>query len=150
MVRPHLEYAVQAWNPYLAKDRIILERVQRRATKLISSISSLSYEQRLLHLKLTSLELRRLRGDLLQVFKIVHGFDRLSFQDFFTFSHNTHTRGHGLKLHKVFSRLDTRKYFFSQRVVEDWNDLPESLVYSRSVNAFKNGIDAYFSNKGRI
>ena len=60
MVRPHLEYVVQASNPYLAKDRIILERVQNRATRLIISVSSLSYEQRLRHLKLTSLELWRL------------------------------------------------------------------------------------------
>ena len=105
MVRPHLEYAVQAWNPYLAKDRIILESVQQRATKLIRSVSSLSYEQRLQHLKLTSLELRRLRGDLIQVFKIVHGFDRLSFDNFFNLSHNNYTRGHGLKLRKDFSRL---------------------------------------------
>ena len=87
MVRPHLEYAVQAWNPYLAKDRIILERVQKRATtRLIRSVSSLSYEQRLRHLKLTSLKLRRLRGDLIQVFKIVHGFDGLSFDNFFNLS----------------------------------------------------------------
>ena len=150
MVRPHLEYAVQAWNPYLAKDRIILERVQKRATRLIRSVSSLSYEQRLRHLKLTSLELRRLRGDLIQVFKIVHGFDRLSFDNFFNLSHNNYTRGHGLKLRKDFSRLDIRKYFFSQRVVDEWNNLPESLVYANSVNIFKNGIDAYFSDNGRI
>ena len=82
MVRPHLEYAVQAWNPFLAKDRIVLESVQRRATKLVSSISSLSYEQRLTYLRLTTLELRRVRGDLIQVFKIVHGFDKLKFDDF--------------------------------------------------------------------
>ena len=150
LVRPHLEYAVQAWNPFLAKDMIVLERVQRRATKLISSLSSLSYEQRLVHLNLTSLKLRRLRGDLIQVFKIVHGFDRLSFDDFFTLSQSTRTRGHSLKLRKSFSRLDIRKYSFSQRVVDEWNDLPASLVYASSVNVFKNGVDRYFSDCGRI
>ena len=70
----------------MTKDRIVLERVQRRATKLVGSLSSLSYEQRLANLKLTTLELRRDRGDLIQVFKIVHGFDKLKFDDFFTLS----------------------------------------------------------------
>ncbi|WP_411025719.1 hypothetical protein, partial [Salmonella sp. s55004] len=82
------------------------------------------------------------------MFKIVHGFDRLSFDDFFTLSRNTRTRGHSLKLHKYHSRLDIRKYFFSQRVVDEWNCLPESLVFSNSVNVFKNGIDRYFSDSG--
>ena len=75
---------------------------------------------------------------------------RMSFDNFFNLSHNNHTRGHGLKLRKDFSRLDIRKYFFSQRVVDEWNILPESLVYANSVNIFKNGIDAYFSDNGRI
>ena len=46
--------------------------------------------------------------------------------------------------------LGWMKYFFSQRVVDEWNNLPESLVYANSVNIFKNGIDAYFSDNGRI
>ena len=150
MVRPHLEYAIQAWNPFLSRDKFILEQVQRRATRLISSISDLPYEQRLVQLGLTTLELRRLRGDLIQVFKIVHGFDKLVFDDFFTLSHNTRTRGHGLKLHIHRSRLDVRKYFFSRRVVQEWNTLPAEVVYSSSVNAFKNGIDAHFSTSGRV
>ena len=150
MVRPHLEYAIQAWNPFLARDKFLLEQVQRRATRLISSISDLPYEQRLVQLGLTTLELRRLRGDLIQVFKIVHGFDKLVFDDFFTLSHNTHTRGHGLKLHIHRSRLDVRKYFFSRRVVQEWNTLPAEVVYSSSVNVFKNGIDAHFSTSGRV
>jgi len=150
MVRPHLEYAVQSWNPSLVRDKFLLEQVQRRATKLISSISELPYEQRLVRLGLTTLELRRIRGDLIQVFKIVHGFDKLVFNDFFTLSHNTRTRGHGLKLHSRRSRLDVRKYFFSSRVVKEWNGLPEEVVYASSVNAFKNRIDAHFSASGRV
>ena len=64
---------------------------------------------------------------------------------FFTLSHNTRTRGHGLKLHSRRSRLDVRKYFFSSREVKEWNGLPEEVVYASSVNAFKNRIDAHFS-----
>ena len=74
LVRPHLEYAVQAWNPYFSKDKDILEKVQRRATRMISSLKGVPYDERLRILNLTTLDVRRVRGDLIQVFKIVHGF----------------------------------------------------------------------------
>ena len=100
MVRPHLEYAIQVWNPYMyfSKDKHLLENVQRRATKLIGCLRNLPYEERLKILGITSLELRRIRGDLIQVFKMVHGFDGLGFDDFFIFSNVTRTRGHRFKL----------------------------------------------------
>ncbi|PIK41877.1 hypothetical protein BSL78_21274 [Apostichopus japonicus] len=66
LVRPHLEYAVQAWNPYFAKDKEVLEKVQRRATRMISSLKRVPYYRRLQLLNLTTLELGRLRGDLIQ------------------------------------------------------------------------------------
>ena len=72
-------------------------------------------------LGLTSLEFGRILGDLIQVFKIVHGFDGLCFDSFFKFSNVTKTRGHRFKLKSKRSRLDVRKYFFSQRVVDEWN-----------------------------
>ena len=96
------------------------------------------------------MELRRGRGDLIQVFKIVHGFDKLKFDDFFTLSDYSGTRGHSLKLRKGFSRLDLRKFSFSQRVVDEWNSLPETLVHVDSVNAFKNGLDRYLCDCGRV
>jgi len=74
-VRPHLEFAIQAWSPYYSTDISELEKIQRRATKLIPELRHLEYEERLKMLNLTSLEVRRLRGDLIQVFKILKGFD---------------------------------------------------------------------------
>ena len=150
MVRPHLEYAIQVWNPYFSKDKQLLENVQRRATKLIGCLRNLPYEERLKILGLTSLELRRIRGDLIQVFKMVHGFDGLGFDDFFIFSNVTRTRGHRFKLKSKRSRLDVRKYFFSQRVVDEWNGLAESVVTSASVNSFKNSLDKFFRSRGRV
>lgn len=147
LVRPHLEYCVQAWRPHLQKDINLLENVQRRATKLIPNLKEKSYQDRLKILKLTTLENRRIRGDLIEVFKLLKGFTDVDFNKFFQLS-NTSTRGHSLKLHKNACSHDYRKYFFSQRVIDAWNKLPEHVVKSNSVNAFKNHYDKFISNRG--
>jgi len=59
LVRPHVEYCVSAWSPYYKKDEELLEKVQRRFTKVIVNMSGLSYEDRLQSLKLWSLELKK-------------------------------------------------------------------------------------------
>ena len=93
LVRPHLEYSAQAWRPHFRKDIDLFEGVQRRATKLISTTKDELYEDRLRYLNLTTLETRRLRGDLIEVFKIFKGFDNLDPRKFFDLS-QAHTRGH--------------------------------------------------------
>ena len=75
IVRPHLEYCIQAWRPYRKKDIDKLERIQRRATKMIPELRDLSYESRLLQCDLTILETKRLRGDQIEVFKIMNGYE---------------------------------------------------------------------------
>ena len=72
IVRPHLEYCIQAWRPYRKKDIDILERVQRRATKMIQKLRNISYE-----IRLTTLETRRLRGDQIEVFKILNEYENI-------------------------------------------------------------------------
>ena len=74
-VWPHLEYYIQAWRPYHKKDINKLERIQRRVTKLILELKHLCYERRLLECGLIILETRRLRGDLIEVFKILKGYE---------------------------------------------------------------------------
>ena len=63
IVRPHLEYCIKAWRPYRKNDIDKIERIKRRATKMIPELRDLSYESRLLQFGLTKLETRRLRGD---------------------------------------------------------------------------------------
>ena len=109
---------------------------------MIEGLSKLSYDDRLKQCGLTTLQQRRARGDLIQVFKMLKGFDKVDYRKYFSIS-NTTTRGHLLKLHKSRSRLDLRKYFFSQRVVDMWNKLPEEVVESKSINEFKNRLDKY-------
>ena len=75
IVRPHLEYCIQAWKPYRKKDTDKLERIQRRATKIIPELRDLSYESHLLQCGLTALETRRLKGYQIEVFKIVKGYE---------------------------------------------------------------------------
>ena len=124
IVRPHLEYCVQAWAPYYRKDIDCLERVQRLATPMISGQKGKTYIQRLVDIKQFSLNRRRIRGDLIEAFKIMKGFSGLKFEELFTYAPKYGTRGHSWKLQRNYSRLEIRVEFFSLRVVPMWNKLP--------------------------
>ena len=94
IVRPHLEYCIQAWRPYRKKDIDKLERIKRRATKMISELRDLSYESRLLQCGLITLETRRLRGDQIEVFEIMNGYEDVDRNMFFKLKEGCRTRGH--------------------------------------------------------
>jgi hypothetical protein len=86
LVRPHLEYCIQAWRPHLVKDINLIEKVQRRATRMIIECRGKTYDERLELLGLTTLETRRFRADMLEVFKILKGFEGIREDSFFGFS----------------------------------------------------------------
>ena len=83
IIRPILEYGNRIWNPVFKRQSVVLENVQRRATKRLALLEGLSYRDRLIRLKLPSIKYRRLRGDLIQLYKIVHGVDNIDYADFF-------------------------------------------------------------------
>ncbi len=147
-MRPRLEYCVQAWCPYLQKDIAVLEKVQRRATKMILACRTDSYEDRLKYTDLTSLVCRRRRGDMIEVFKLLKGMEKIDCNILIQRAENTGRRGHSYKLVKHRARLDLRKFYFSNRVVNTWNSLPESVVEAGTVNSFKARLDVYIRVKG--
>ena len=134
IVRPHLEYCIQAWRPYRKKDIDTLERIQRRATKMIPELRDLSYEERLKECGLTTLETRRLRGDQIEVFKILNGYENIDRNMFFSLKKDSRTRGHEVKLVKDQCRLDIRKHSFSQRTINEWNKLSTDCVTASIIN----------------
>ena len=143
-IRPHLEYCIQAWSPYYRKDIQTLEKVQQRATKLVRRLKNLPYEERLRRLKLYPLEQRKLRGDLIETFKILSGKERIDSAIFFRAASSINLRGNSKKLYKQRSRLMLRQNFFSQRVVNHWNSLPNAVVEAETTNSFKNRLDKHW------
>ena len=106
-------------------------------TRMIPGFNQLDYMTRLKRLNLWTLEERRNRADLIELFKMYKGLSGIKLESMFEPSTDSRTRGHSLKLKKHRSRLDLRKYFFSERVVNRWNDLEEVTVSATTINMFK-------------
>ena len=146
LVRPHLEYSCVVWDPITLRDQRLVEGVQRRATKLIPNMQSLNYEQRLVNLGLPSLQYRRMRADMIQVYKIVTGVDRVDPNMFFEFAKSSRTRGHKYKLCKPRCKTSFRRHVFSHRVVDIWNSLSSSVVEAPDINSFKTRLNTFWKD----
>ena len=150
IVRPHLEYATSVWNPYLKSDIIKLEQVQRRATKQVPQLKNLSYRERLTRLHLPTLAYRRMRGDVIEVYKMLNGKYDPVVSDILSLHRDivqeSKTRGHSLKLNKSRFHHKASSNSFARRVVEHWNKLPEEVVSAPSLITFENKLDKQWAN----
>ena len=143
LVRPHTEYGATIWSPQYMKDIELLENVQRRATRLIPGLRDLPYEDRLRTLRLPTLRYRRLRGDMIETYKMLHEiYDNTD--QLLHLNTSSSTRGHQLKLAKRHARLNIRLNCFGYRVVSPWNSLPDSVVTSPTLNTFKSRLDRHW------
>ena len=149
-IRPLIEFAVSSWNPYTKQDQITLEKVKKRATKVATNLKSLKYGKRCELLGLSSLQLRRTRGDLIQMFKFESGIDKIDW-------HTSPTRipqryGHRERLRReIIWCCNQRHEFFSNRIANHWNSLPDEIILSKNVNEFKNKLDNYLKTAtGRL
>jgi ribosomal protein L29 len=146
LIRPQLEYGNVAWSPLYKKEAVLLENVQRRATRLVPELKNMEYEDRLKAMNLPSLTYRRHRGDMIETYKYLnkmYNLEEIPLQQ----QHSQHeTRSNGKSLTKEHAHLAVRRGFFSQRVPHAWNDLPREVVQAQSVNSFKSQLDRHLQH----
>ncbi len=141
-VRPHLEFAVPTWAPWLEGDIATLEKVQEKAVKMVTGLKPGTYKDRCKELQLETLAVRRDRQDMLEVYKYLEsGADKS--ESMFTMagtgngSTRTRTSADPRNMRVQFARTDQRKFSFGVRVVEKWNALPSEVKHARTVQQFK-------------
>ena len=147
LVRPHLEDANVVWGPHYKGDQQLVEKVQRRATKMIRNLRNLSYDSRLRHLNLPSLHHRRRRGDMVMANNNMTGRVRVDKHNLFNLRLNSTTHGHRYKIFKQHAASFVKQSTFYNRIVHDWNDLPHHISEANNINTFKNALDKYWYDK---
>lgn len=147
-VRPHLEYAQSVWSPHLIKQVKMIENVQIRATKLVDGLSDLDYHERLEKLELPTLKYRRARGDMIQLYRHFHIYDRSTVTPSFQPQCRS-SRKHKFQL--VWQRpkdgvrgLQSNSFYF--RTTQAWNNLPREVVNAPNIDSFKRLLDNTWVN----
>ncbi len=154
LVRSHLEYANNVWSPIRNGEADDLEKVQKRFTKMFKKLAHLPYPERLRELKLPTLKYRRIRGDMIQVYKIITGkYDSNCVTGLFQMHKDANTgavhetRGHRYKLTQTQCKFKVTQHFFVNRSVPIWNCLPDNVVAAENTNTFKSRLDRFWSNQ---
>ncbi len=144
-VMPHMNYGVTVWNPQFQKDADTLERVQRRFTRMIDGMKGLEYHERCCLLGIPTLSDHRKKLDLIQTYRIIHGIDDFDTK-LFTKTKDVSCRNTRQSAKENISgeksRLEIRRKFFSQRVVNEWNKLPLDIQNARSLATFKSKLNS--------
>ena len=148
MVRSHLDYCSCMWSPYM-KDIEALEKVQKRAIKILPQLKHMNYSDRLKACKLPTLHYRRIWGDMIEMYKILTG-KYIETAPSLVGVCSSLTRGHSLRLEKKRTKYDLCKFCFANRKVNIWNSLPSYVVSAENVNCFKIRLDSFWLNQDII
>ena len=148
-VRPHVEFSTPAWAPWTEADIQCLEDVQRRAVRMVSGLSSTTYEEKLQELGLTTLEERRHQADMCQTFKILHGIDHVEnmFVKAEAGERVTRMAADPLNVKIPRARLEIRRNFFANRAPAAWNKIPMDMKNANSIEKFKSLYKAHRSKE---
>ena len=122
-----------------------MEKIQRRATKMIPEIRNHNYHQRIQELDLISLVQRRLRWQLIEVFKYLNRCTTASARRLFDYDLNDRTRNNGAKLILKNFNTSVAQHFYPIKIKTTWNGLPNEVVTSRTVNSFKNSLAKHWA-----
>ena len=147
LVRPHLEYANPVWHPSFKKLKTLIENVQRRATKRLPCCRDMDYESRLRELDLPCLAYRKLRGDMIEAYKMTTNHYDEDIPPPITLKNQKNarkTRGNNMQMFKERVQKRTRRMFFRNRIVNFWNDLPNKVIEAPSTKAFENRLDKFW------
>jgi hypothetical protein len=138
-VRSKLEYCSSVWSPQFISDIDLIESVQRYFTRRVCNDPSLTYWDRLKALSLQPLELRRLHADLMLTYKLLHRTIPVDYKQFFELKRDVSrvTRGHELQIFKVRQKSTLTAHFYSNRIVNVWNELPHNVVLAPTISSFK-------------
>ena len=138
-IRPHLDYGMAACPPNSSADSKLLEAVQSKATAMVYGLRHMNAETRRKELGLMTLEQRRERGDLIEVFKILKGLTRIDPRKFW----EVRDARNGTRLVKELAPngRKQRQSFFSYRIIQKWNLLPVELKTAPSLACFKTRLD---------
>ena len=146
LIRPHLEYCVQLWNPAPEHGNwsliLRIEGVQRRFTRMIDGVGQLPYSERLEILKLTTLIERRSRGDLIEVFKAKNGLTNIN--GVFKFGRSGLNLISSLNCYSGSAKIRKLKHnFVNERVLSYWNKLPIYVKNASSLDNFKAELEKF-------
>ena len=144
-MRPILECASPVWCPYLVKNIVLLEKVQRRASRLAlgQRRGEMSYEDRYEMLRWLQLTDRRLYSSLIECYKLVFTLNSLCFSDFFEFASKCTRSNHNYKLQVKSAKCNCYKYSFFVKIIREWNDLPTKVVEIGNLRRYKIALKSY-------
>lgn len=151
LVRTHLDYASSVYSPHKMKHIDAIESVQRRATKQLPGMKDLTYPERLRLLKIPTLSYRRVRGDMIEIYKITHGIYDKKACGFLNLQADLPTRsssrGNTYRIQHLRTTSLLRKHAFAARSASVWNSLPDHVVAANSINSFKNSLDKHWEHQ---